>query len=109
MGAILPKPPQGSCLAGPFLFKLFQVISGRSTIKSENCNLATIELGNRKQLVQLQKLRTRDFDELAKAFSRWDLRFRRLGLEPFRGHFHFLQLGRIQGFRTAVTRSWSAI
>ena len=52
----------------------------------------------------LKTLRTRDFDELAAAFPRWDLRFRQFGRGPFRGHLHFLQLGGIQVFRTAVNR-----
>jgi AraC family transcriptional regulator, ethanolamine operon transcriptional activator len=50
----------------------------------------------------LQTLRTRDFDELAGAFPRWDLRFRQFGRGPFRGHVQFLQLGVIQVYRTAV-------
>ena len=41
----------------------------------------------------VQTLRTRDFDELAAAFPRWDLRFRQFGRGPFRGHLQFLQLG----------------
>jgi AraC family ethanolamine operon transcriptional activator len=52
----------------------------------------------------LQTLRTRDFDELAVAFPRWDLRFRQFGRGPFRGHLQFLQLGGIQVFRIAVNR-----
>jgi hypothetical protein len=32
----------------------------------------------------LQTLSTRDFDELAGAFPRWDLRLRQLGRGPFR-------------------------
>jgi AraC family transcriptional regulator, ethanolamine operon transcriptional activator len=73
-------------------------------IKSENCNLAMIERGNRRRLVLLQTLRTRDFDELAEALPRWDLRVRQLGRGPFRGHLQFLQLGGIQVFRAAVNR-----
>jgi hypothetical protein len=48
------------------------------TIKSENCNGATIERDSRRRLMRLQTLSTRDFDELAKAFPGWDLRFRQL-------------------------------
>jgi len=46
--------------------------------------------------VLLQTLRTRDFDELAEGFRRWDLRFRQLGGGPFRGELKFLQLGAVQ-------------
>jgi AraC family ethanolamine operon transcriptional activator len=77
------------------------------TIKSENCNLATIvtiEPGNRRRLMPLQTLSTRDFDELAAAFPRWDLRFRQFGRGPFRGHLQFIQLRGIQVFRAAVNR-----
>jgi hypothetical protein len=49
------------------------------TIKSENCNFATMERDNRRRLVLLRTLKTRDFDELAEAFPQWDLRFRQLG------------------------------
>jgi AraC family ethanolamine operon transcriptional activator len=52
----------------------------------------------------LQTLRTRDFDELARAFPRWNLRFRQFGRGSFRGHFQVLQLGGIQIFRVAVNR-----
>jgi hypothetical protein len=52
----------------------------------------------------LQTLRTRDFDELAGAVPRWNLRFRQLGRGPFRGVLQLLQLGGIQIFRVAVTR-----
>jgi AraC family ethanolamine operon transcriptional activator len=74
------------------------------TIKSENCNLPTIERDNRRRLMLLQTLSTRDFDELAGAFPRWDLRSRQLGRGPFRGHLQFLQLGGVQVFRAAVNR-----
>jgi hypothetical protein len=53
------------------------------TIKSENCNRATMKRDNRRRLVLLQTLSTRDFDELAQAFPQWDLRFRQLGRGPF--------------------------
>jgi AraC family ethanolamine operon transcriptional activator len=46
--------------------------------------------------VPLQTLSTRDFDELAGAFPRWDLRIRQLGGGPFRGELQFLQLGAVQ-------------
>jgi hypothetical protein len=36
----------GSCRARPVLLQLFQAISGGGTIKSENCNRATLERGN---------------------------------------------------------------
>jgi hypothetical protein len=55
------------------------------TIKSENCNLATIESDGRRRLMLLRTLRTRDFDELAEAFPGWNLRLRQLGRGPFRG------------------------
>jgi AraC family ethanolamine operon transcriptional activator len=77
------------------------------TIKSENCNLttiATIEPGKRTRLMSLQTLSTRDFDELAGAFPRWDLRFRQFGRGPFRGRLQFIQLRGIQAFRFAVNR-----
>jgi len=74
------------------------------TIKSENCNLATMERDNRRRLVLLQTLHTRDFDELAQALPQWDLRFRQLGRGPFRGHLQFLQLGGIQIFQLGVNR-----
>jgi AraC family ethanolamine operon transcriptional activator len=72
--------------------------------KSENCNLATTARGDRRRLVLLRTLSTRDFDELAQAFQRWDLRIRQLGRGPFRGQLQFLQLGGIQVFRAAVNR-----
>jgi hypothetical protein len=37
-----------------------------------------MERDNKRRLVLLQTLRTRDFDELAQAFPQWDLRFRQL-------------------------------
>jgi AraC family ethanolamine operon transcriptional activator len=61
--------------------------------------------GDRRRLVPLETLSTRDFDELAQAFQRWDLRIRQLGRGPFRGQLQFLQLGGIQVFRAAVNRS----
>jgi AraC family transcriptional regulator, ethanolamine operon transcriptional activator len=72
--------------------------------KSENRNLATRARGNRRRLVLLRTLSTRDFDELAQVFQRWDLRIRQLGCGPFRGQLKFLQLGGIQVFRAAVNR-----
>jgi AraC family ethanolamine operon transcriptional activator len=44
----------------------------------------------------LQTLRTRDPDELAEGFRRWELRFRQLGGGSFRGELKFLQLGGTQ-------------
>ena len=52
----------------------------------------------------LQPMSTDDFDELAAALPRWNLRFRQFGRGPFRGHLQFLQLGGIQVFRVAVNR-----
>ena len=75
-----------------------------ATIKSENCNLATMELGNRRRLVRRQTLRSRDFDELAEAFPGWDLRFRQLGRGPFRGRLQLLQLQGVKVFRLSVNR-----
>jgi AraC family ethanolamine operon transcriptional activator len=44
----------------------------------------------------LQTLSTRDFDELADGFGRWELRFRQLGSGPFRGELKSLRLGGVQ-------------
>jgi hypothetical protein len=44
----------------------------------------------------LQTLRTRDPDELAEGFHRWELRFRQFGGGSFRGELEFLQLGGTQ-------------
>jgi hypothetical protein len=74
------------------------------TIKSENCNVATMELDNRRRLILLQTLRTRDFDELAGAFPRWDLRFRQFGRGPFRSQLQFHQLGGIRIFGSFLCR-----
>ena len=52
----------------------------------------------------LQTLRTRDPDELAEGFRRWELRFRQLGGGSFRGELKFLQLGGIQVFRASSNR-----
>jgi hypothetical protein len=38
-----------------------------------------MERDNRRRLMLLQTLRTRDFDELAQAVPLWDLRFRQRG------------------------------
>jgi len=43
----------------------------------------------------LQALCTRDFDELAAAFPRWDHRFRQSGGGAFRGELKFLEFGGI--------------
>jgi AraC family ethanolamine operon transcriptional activator len=56
----------------------------------------------------LQTLRTRDPDELAQGFRRWDLRFRQLGGGPFLGELQFLQLGAIQILRAAGNRRLQA-
>jgi AraC family ethanolamine operon transcriptional activator len=63
----------------------------------------TIGRGNRRRQV-LQRLKTRDIDEMAEGFPGWDLRFRQLGRGPFRGQLQFLDLGGIQVFRAAVNR-----
>jgi hypothetical protein len=91
-------------LAIALLLKLFQAISSRGTIKSENFNLATIEGDSRRRFMILQTLRTGEFDELAGAFPQWNVRIRQFGRGPFRGHLQFLQLGGIQVFRVAVNR-----
>ena len=49
-------------------------------------------------------LRTQDFDELAGALPRWDLRCQQLGRGPFKGQLQVLQLGGIQVFRIAANR-----
>jgi hypothetical protein len=51
--------------------------------------------------VLLRTLRTRDPDELAEGFRRWNLRFRQLGGGPFRGELQFLLLGRAQILRAS--------
>jgi hypothetical protein len=53
-------------------------------------------MGQQEPLMLLQKLSTRDFDELAAGFRRWDLRFRQLDGGPFRGELKSFQLGGIQ-------------
>jgi len=58
--------------------------------------------------VLLQTLRTPDFDQLAGAFPRWDLRFRQLGGGPFRGELQFLQLGGTQILRASGNRRLQA-
>jgi AraC family ethanolamine operon transcriptional activator len=58
--------------------------------------------------VPLQALRTRDPDELAEGFRRWDLRFRQLGGGPFRGELKFLQLGGTQIVRACGNRRLQA-
>jgi AraC family ethanolamine operon transcriptional activator len=52
----------------------------------------------------LQTLRTRDPDELAEGFRRWEHRFRQLGSGSFRGELKFLQLGGTQIFRASGNR-----
>jgi AraC family ethanolamine operon transcriptional activator len=58
--------------------------------------------------VLLQTLRTRDSDELAAGFRRWDLRLRQLGGGPFRGELQLLQLGRAQILRASGNRRLQA-
>jgi AraC family ethanolamine operon transcriptional activator len=77
----------------------FHAISGRGTIKSENCNPDA-----RRRRVVVHTLRTQDFDELAHALPRWDLRCQQLGRGPFKGQLQVLQLGGIQVFRIAANR-----
>jgi AraC family ethanolamine operon transcriptional activator len=74
------------------------------TIKSENCNLATMVRRNGRRRVILQTLSTRDFDELAEAFPGWDIRVRQLGRGPFRGRLQLLQLEGVQVIRLSVNR-----
>ena len=56
----------------------------------------------------LQTLRTRDPDELAGGFRRWELRFRQLGGGSFRGELQFLQLGGTQILRASGNRRLQA-
>lgn len=56
----------------------------------------------------LQTLRTRDADELAEGFRRWELRFRQLGGGSFRGELKFLQLGGTQIIRASGNRRLQA-
>jgi AraC family ethanolamine operon transcriptional activator len=57
----------------------------------------------------LQTLTTRDPDELAEGFRRWDLRFRQLGGGSFRGELKFLQLGGTQIFHASGSRRLQAL
>ena len=52
----------------------------------------------------LQTLTTRDFDELAAALPRWDLRFRQFGRGPFGGQLQLLQHEGTLIFQLAVNR-----
>jgi len=52
----------------------------------------------------LQALCTRDFDELAAAFPRWDHRFRQIGGGSFQGELKFLEFGGIQIVRVSCNR-----
>ena len=54
--------------------------------------------------MHLETLRTRDLDELAEGFHRWNLRFRQLGAGSFRGELKFLELGGIQIVRVSCNR-----
>jgi len=56
----------------------------------------------------LQTLRTRDPDELAEGFRRWDLRFRQFGGGSFQGELEFLQLGATQIIRASGNRRLQA-
>jgi hypothetical protein len=56
----------------------------------------------------LQTLSTRDPDELAEGFRRWELRFRQLGGGPFRGELQFLRLGGNQILRASGNRRLQA-
>ena len=56
----------------------------------------------------LQTLRTRDPDELAAGFRRWELRFRQLGCGSFRGELKLLQLGGTQIIRASGNRRLQA-
>ena len=100
--ALLGEQPPGSLRFREVVWRvLFCSNSSRVSLqriqyKSENRNLATMKRDNRRRLVLLQTLRTRDFDQLAQAFPQWDLRFRQLGRGPFRGQLQFLQQGAIQ-------------
>jgi AraC family transcriptional regulator, ethanolamine operon transcriptional activator len=52
----------------------------------------------------LETLSTRDHDELAEGFRRWELRFRQLGGGSFRGELKVLQLGGTQIIRASGNR-----
>src|SRR5262245_30224799 len=108
MGAILPNPPSGKSSGGDpeslFSTNPTTVIWAWVQCKSESRNPATAAGGNRRRLVPLRTLTTRDFDELAGAFPRWDLRFRQLGGGPFRGELQFLELGAVQVVRVCCNR-----
>src|SRR5262249_19147828 len=67
-------------------------------------NPATIDRGNRRRIVLLQTLETRDFDELALALPLRNLRFRQLGRGAFRGELQFLKLEGVEVFRVAFNR-----
>jgi AraC family ethanolamine operon transcriptional activator len=56
----------------------------------------------------LHTLSTRDPDELAAGFRRWQLRFRQLGGGSFRGELKLLQLGRIQILHASGNRRLQA-
>src|SRR5262245_57871555 len=104
----LPKPPSGRLSGSAFFHQTLMEFS--STYRS----LATIQVGNpqsgddgtwqQESLMLLETLRTRDPDELAEGFRRWELRFRQLGGGPFRGELKFLQLGRTQILRASGNR-----
>jgi AraC family ethanolamine operon transcriptional activator len=57
----------------------------------------------------LQTLSTRDPDELAEGFRRWELRFRQLGGGAFRGELKLLQFGGIQILHASGTRRLQAL
>ena len=56
----------------------------------------------------LQTLSTRDPDELAEGFRRWELRFRQFGGGSFRGELKFVQLGGIQIIHASGNRRLQA-
>jgi AraC family ethanolamine operon transcriptional activator len=57
----------------------------------------------------LQTLSTRDPDELAAGFRRWELRFRQLGGGSFRGELKLLQFGGIQILHASGNRRLQAL
>src|SRR5262249_39074836 len=66
-------------------------------------------LGHQETRMPLQTLSTRDPDELAAGFRRWELRFRQLGGGSFRGELKFLQLGGMQIFHASGNRRLQAL
>jgi hypothetical protein len=91
-----------------FLFQGFHRICGVGTIQVGKLQNGDDGTCPPETLVLLQTLSTRDPDELAQGFRRWDLRFRQLGGGPFRGQLQFLQLGGTQILRAAGNRRLQA-